>query len=533
MLRIVMGRQSLSAALLCLLPLFVLSVRPVCGQAVVCDSRELLISASYEDVLARMDGEEASRAMFASQKLQMTSYKPQPKDKADKAEEGVTKGKIDIVGVSCEFGTMCYLMSVRASEKETVIDVQLTQPVGMLRRQSYRYVVKPRGEDQTTISISHELDVVLMKRRLNLVNKIIKKVTYKKACEEVLELTEKMSHCVASLATRPKSKTDADSKATDKSNDDDDDAEEPADDEDMEADSDGEMAKNDEAATEPQKNAEDATKSNAEQSDIAKVDAEQAATKPNASEPTPSDTNSATTNPTPSPATQSPATLSSDSAPSTNPVNEPNTKTVNDPVANTSRPSDTTTPTPAMPLSPPAEVTPAKAPTAEVTQPSTPKKEDAPAASATTIPTANNDSKKTDPEDQKPKAPVLRITIEGVTVASGSMRIALFDKEDQYKNFDARNAEAQQGQAFRKVAVKVKKSGKLVYEFKDVPAGSYAIAAFHDKDGNQQLGASVIGLPNEPYGFSRDARGTFGAPKFQDAVIKFDESNTSFSFKIK
>ena len=119
-LRIVMGRQSLSVALLCLLPLFILSVRPVCGQAVVCNSRELLISASYEDVLARMDGEEASRAMFASQKLQMTSYKPQPKDKAEKAEEGVTKGKIDIVGVSCEFGTMCYLMSVRASEKETV-----------------------------------------------------------------------------------------------------------------------------------------------------------------------------------------------------------------------------------------------------------------------------------------------------------------------------------------------------------------------------------------------------------------------------
>ena len=518
MLRIVMGRQSLSVALLCLLPLFILSVRPVCGQAVVCDSRELLISASYEDVLARMDGEEASRAMFASQKLQMTSYKPQPKDKAEKAEEGVTKGKIDIVGVSCEFGTMCYLMSVRASEKETMIDVQLTQPVGMLRRQSYRYVVKPRGEDLTVISISHELDVVLMKRRLNLVNKIIKKVTYEKACEEVLELTEKMSRCVASLASRPKSKTDADSTATDKSNDDDN-AEEPADDEDMEADSEGEMAKNDEASIEPQKNAEDATKSNAEQ----------ASTKPNASEPSPSDTNSAT-NSTPSPATPSPATPS---------------------VANTSQPSDTTTPTPtAMPVAPTVEVPPstppavslektpaelvATQPSAElVIEPSTPTKEDAPVASGTTTPAANNDSKKTDAEDQKHKAPVLRITIEGVAVASGSMRIALFDKEDQYKNFDARNVEAQQGEAFRKVAVKVKKTGKLVYEFKDVPPGTYAIAAFHDKDGNQQLGASMIGLPNEPYGFSRDARGTFGAPKFQDAVIKFDESNSSFSFKIK
>ncbi len=113
------------------------------------------------------------------------------------------------------------------------------------------------------------------------------------------------------------------------------------------------------------------------------------------------------------------------------------------------------------------------------------------------------------------------------------MRIALFDNEDQYKSFDARNEKSKQGEAFRKVAVKVKKTGKLVYEFKDVPPGSYAIAAFHDKDGNQQLGASVIGLPNEPYGFSRDARGTFGTPKFQDAVIKFDQSNSSFSFKIK
>lgn len=49
--------------------------------------------------------------------------------------------------------------------------------------------------------------------------------------------------------------------------------------------------------------------------------------------------------------------------------------------------------------------------------------------------------------------------------------------------------------------------------------GRYAIGAFHDEDSNGQLTLWPVGLPREPYGFSRNARGRFGPPSFEAAAF--------------
>ena len=50
-------------------------------------------------------------------------------------------------------------------------------------------------------------------------------------------------------------------------------------------------------------------------------------------------------------------------------------------------------------------------------------------------------------------------------------------------------------------------------------SGMAAVAVFQDLDGNGVLTKNVVGLPMEPYGFSRNARGTFGPPKFEAAAV--------------
>ncbi|NEX63527.1 DUF2141 domain-containing protein [Noviherbaspirillum sp. 17J57-3] len=55
---------------------------------------------------------------------------------------------------------------------------------------------------------------------------------------------------------------------------------------------------------------------------------------------------------------------------------------------------------------------------------------------------------------------------------------------------------------------------------KDVPAGEYAVSLFIDENGNKALDKYPIGLPREPYGFSRDAFGWFGPPGFKDAAFE-------------
>jgi uncharacterized protein (DUF2141 family) len=77
------------------------------------------------------------------------------------------------------------------------------------------------------------------------------------------------------------------------------------------------------------------------------------------------------------------------------------------------------------------------------------------------------------------------------------------------------------------------KVSALSFTFKDVPPGKYAASAFHDVNGNEKLDTNFVGMPVEPYGFSRDARGTFGPPSFEDAMIKIDDTVKTVRFTVK
>lgn len=64
----------------------------------------------------------------------------------------------------------------------------------------------------------------------------------------------------------------------------------------------------------------------------------------------------------------------------------------------------------------------------------------------------------------------------------------------------------------------------VVVVFRGLPAGTYAVAAFHDANGDGELNANFVGMPTEGYGFSNDARGFMGPPAFDDAAFSLDAS---------
>jgi uncharacterized protein (DUF2141 family) len=63
------------------------------------------------------------------------------------------------------------------------------------------------------------------------------------------------------------------------------------------------------------------------------------------------------------------------------------------------------------------------------------------------------------------------------------------------------------------------RDGETVVTIKGVPAGTWAVLAYQDENANGELDRNLIGIPSENYGFSRDARGRFGPPSFEDAAI--------------
>jgi len=56
--------------------------------------------------------------------------------------------------------------------------------------------------------------------------------------------------------------------------------------------------------------------------------------------------------------------------------------------------------------------------------------------------------------------------------------------------------------------------------FTGIEPGSYAVMVYHDENGNGKLDKTANGMPLEGYGFSRNARGHWGPPAFDDA--RFD-----------
>ncbi len=101
----------------------------------------------------------------------------------------------------------------------------------------------------------------------------------------------------------------------------------------------------------------------------------------------------------------------------------------------------------------------------------------------------------------------LRVVVTGMKSDAGAVRVALFDSAASFtlQSSDAAVLEISDGQA--------------VWTVRDLAPGTYAVAAFHDEDGDGDMKPGLFGLPREPYGFSRDARGRFGPPKWADASV--------------
>jgi uncharacterized protein (DUF2141 family) len=62
--------------------------------------------------------------------------------------------------------------------------------------------------------------------------------------------------------------------------------------------------------------------------------------------------------------------------------------------------------------------------------------------------------------------------------------------------------------------------GETVVTLQNVPVGTYAIEVYQDLNSNGKMDSNFLGIPKEPYGFSRDARPFLSRPDF--SRVKFE-----------
>ena len=116
----------------------------------------------------------------------------------------------------------------------------------------------------------------------------------------------------------------------------------------------------------------------------------------------------------------------------------------------------------------------------------------------------------------------LTLVVSGMENNEGNVKIALSNSKEDY---------TKKGKAFLAVSAVIENK-KAQWIFKDLPFGTYAIKSFHDEDDNGELNTNFLGIPSELYGFSNNARGSFGPASWEDAKFDFNENNMTIEITV-
>ncbi|UFH56780.1 DUF2141 domain-containing protein [Spirosoma sp. KNUC1025] len=119
-----------------------------------------------------------------------------------------------------------------------------------------------------------------------------------------------------------------------------------------------------------------------------------------------------------------------------------------------------------------------------------------------------------------PKAS-LKVDVHNVQTLTGAVYIALFKPGKEFP--DGKPIEGK----------KLNATSHSVQTTFSIDPGEYAVAVFHDENGNGKMDKRIFGIPKEPYGFSNNFRPKMSAPKFSDCQFTLGEGGKSINITVK
>lgn len=106
---------------------------------------------------------------------------------------------------------------------------------------------------------------------------------------------------------------------------------------------------------------------------------------------------------------------------------------------------------------------------------------------------------------------------------NGVVRVSLFTSE---KGFPSGYEYAHKAQT---VEIKL---DTLQIVFSDVKFGRYAVAVVHDENENNKVDTNFFGVPREGFAVSNNVEPKIRAPRFQEAVFKFNQSSSPLVLRL-
>jgi len=115
----------------------------------------------------------------------------------------------------------------------------------------------------------------------------------------------------------------------------------------------------------------------------------------------------------------------------------------------------------------------------------------------------------------------LTVRIVGIEELKGNIMLVICDQKDHFLSDE-----------FYKSEIIPVRDNNYVTATWDIPPGEYAISVYHDINSDEELNANFIGIPREPYGFSNNAKGTFGPPDYEEAKFMLTASGLVKEIKL-
>lgn len=102
------------------------------------------------------------------------------------------------------------------------------------------------------------------------------------------------------------------------------------------------------------------------------------------------------------------------------------------------------------------------------------------------------------------------VTVEGLRQNRGKVFVALQNSEKLFKSNDT---------YYKGLTIDIdKKESSCTFE--NLSNGTYAVALFHDENGDGKPNFNFMGLPKEGFGFSNNAMGVMSKPSFKAASFE-------------
>jgi uncharacterized protein (DUF2141 family) len=116
----------------------------------------------------------------------------------------------------------------------------------------------------------------------------------------------------------------------------------------------------------------------------------------------------------------------------------------------------------------------------------------------------------------------LVVHVQNVSPKGGILRLGLYDQASYDKDRDAVASADVKAEA-----------GQTTITLNNLAPGTYAIQAFQDFNANGKMDSSWIGLPLEPYGFSRDAKPVLSRPGFDKTRFEVQEGMNTQTLRLQ